>query len=415
MKDSWQFFLFLMLLCIFVQGFFAMLEMAAVSFNKVRLQYYVSKENRRALWLSYLLNHPAQLFGTTLIGVNTALQLGSESSRRFYESLGISPEWAPLSQIFLVLIFAEITPMFAGRRYAEHAAMLGVPFIYILSKILRPIIWLFDFLCHISNRLVGSPGPGGLYLSREELQKILEEREDIRPTAAPEPKEFNTIVSNIFTLKNKKARELMLSLNAVQLIPSICTVGEMRALLTSSYTPYLPIYHRSLENIVAIAYPRDLLRLTDNKRVREFARPPWFITENNSILQILKQFRRNNQTVAVVLNEAGVAIGILTLDEIIDEIFGRLDNWEAFGDTAPGIRHVVVDRTFPGDMKISDFNKQFHVHLESDGVETLEELVMKHLGHLPVKGEAIRVDPFELTVEEVSILGIKMIAIKTIH
>ncbi|HSW86008.1 MAG TPA: hemolysin family protein [Rhabdochlamydiaceae bacterium] len=415
MRDSWQFFLFLTFMCIIIQGFFAMVEMAAVSFNKVRLQYYVSKENRRALWLSYLLNRPAQLFGTTLIGVNTALQLGSESSRKFYESLGISPEWAPLSQIFLVLIFAEITPMFAGRRYAEHTAMLGVPIIYFLSKILRPIIWLFDFLCHISNRLVGSPGPGGLYLSREELQKVLEEREEISPSGTSEFKEFNTIVSNIFTLKNKTAKELMLSLNAVKLVPSFCTVAEMRALLTSSYSPYLPIYHRTPENIVAIAYPRDLLRISENKRVREYARPPWFITEHNSILQILKQFRRNNQTVAVVLNEAGAAIGILTLDAIIDEIFGRSDYWEAFGDTAPEIRHVVVDRTFPGDMKISDFNRQFHVHLESDDVQTLEELVVKRLGHPPAKGETVRVDPFELTVEEVSILGIKQIAIRTIH
>ena len=237
--------------------------------------------------------------------------------------LELAPNGAPLSQIFLVLIFAEIAPMFAGRRYAEHAAMLGVPVLYFLSKALRPIIWLFDFLCHICKRPVGSPGPGGLYLSREELQKILEERDDTCPLAH-EREEFNTIVSNIFTLKNKTAKALMLPIKKGLLVPSTCTVAQMRMLLISGYTPYLPIYHRAPENIVAIAYPRDLLRLSDNKRVRDYARPPWFITENNSILQILKQFRRNNQTVAVVLNEAGHAVGILTLDEIIDEIFANV-------------------------------------------------------------------------------------------
>lgn len=141
MNPSWKFFLLLILICLVVQGFFAMLEMACVSFNKVRLQYYVSKENKRALWLSYLLHHPALLFGTTLICVNTALVVGSECARRFYDSLGLSPDWAPLSQIFIVLIFAEIAPMFAGRRYAEHVAMLGIPILFFFSIILRPLIW----------------------------------------------------------------------------------------------------------------------------------------------------------------------------------------------------------------------------------------------------------------------------------
>ena len=75
----------------------------------------------------------------------------------------------------------------------------------------------------------------------------------------------------------------------------------------------------------------------------------------------------------------------------------------------------MVDRSFPGDMDISDFNEQFNVHLDAHGVDTLQELVIKRLGHFPVKGETVRVDPFELTVEEVSLLGVKLIGIKTVH
>ena len=98
--EPWKWFLFLTISCLIIQGFFAMLEMACVSFNKVRLQYYVSKGQKRAIWLSYLLNHPALLFGTTLIMVNAALLIGSECSRKFYDSLGLSPDWAPLTQVF---------------------------------------------------------------------------------------------------------------------------------------------------------------------------------------------------------------------------------------------------------------------------------------------------------------------------
>ncbi len=406
---TWQFIALMIALCLIVQGFYAMLEMACVSFNKVRLQFYVSQNSRRAKWLSHLLNHPAQLFGTTLIGVNAAMQLGSEFSRQFYISIGISPDYAPLSQVFLVLIFAELAPLFAGRRYAEHVAMLGIPIIYFTSLLLRPIIWLFDLLCRGVNYLVGSSGTTGVYLSREELQKVLEQRD------VQEGNEFDTIVSNIFSLKNKTAKELMLPLNRVEVISSNATVGDMRAQLIANYSDFLPLYHRTSKNIVAIAYPRDLLRLSPQHRVRDHAKTPWFITEATSVLQILKQFQRNNQSVAIVLNPAGLAVGVLTLDEVIDEVFGRSDTWMSFGEMTPRMHHIVVDRKFPGDMKIADFNKQYHVHLESEGAETLEELFLRKLGHPPEKGETLRIDQFELEVEEAPLLGEKMISIRTVY
>jgi len=409
MTGSWQFFLTLTMVCLFIQAFYAMLEMACVSFNKVRLQYYVSHNHRRAKWLSYLLNHPAKLFGTTLIGVNTALQLGSESSRRFYESLGFSPDWAPLTQIVLVLIFAEISPLLAGRRYAEHVAMLGIPLLYLSSLILTPIILLFDVLCSFVNKLIGTPQTTGYYLSRDELQKMLEEHEE------GDPEEFQKLVSNIFSLKTKTAKELMLPIKEVQQLQASVTVADIRDALFKKYTPYLPLYQRELRNIVAIVYPRDLLRLPINKFVRDYARPPWFITETTSVLQILKQFRRNNQSIAVVLDKSGLATGILTLDAIIDEIFGRSDQWDSFQEIEPLMHDVVIERTFPATMLISLFNEKFHAHLEiKEDITTLGDLINQALGHPPTKGESIVIDDFELTVEETTLLGAKTITIKSL-
>ncbi len=198
------------------------------------------------------------------------------------------------------------------------------------------------------------------------------------------------------------------------LVPSFCTVAEMREVVKDKHVTFLPIYHRNPQNIVAIAYPRDLLRVSSNKRIKEHARQPWFITENSSILHILKQFRRNNQSLAIVLNEKGLATGILTLDEIIDEIFGRSDEWMSFEEMVPRAYHVIVDRTFPRDTRLDEFNKQFNVHLAYQDAETLEELMTLALGHAPSKGESVRIDQFELTVEEASLLGAKMILVRTV-
>jgi CBS domain containing-hemolysin-like protein len=305
--------------------------------------------------------------------------------------------------VVIVLIFAEIAPLFAGRRYAEHAAMIGIPILYGASILLRPVIWLFDLLCRAVHWFLRSPQDVGLYLSREELQKILEEGQE---------EELSTVVANIFTLKSQVAKDLMKPLSFVQLVPSICTVSEMRSLLTSKEASFVPIYHKEPKNIVAVAYPRDLLRLSENKKVRDHARPPWFITESDGIMAILKQFRTNSQSVAIVLSDKGLATGVLLLDEIIDEIFGQEDSWISMGDMFPS-QKIVVDRSFPGDMPLHEFNALYQVNLALEGAETLSDLVTQTLGHLPAIGESIKIDPFEFTVEEVSLLGAKLIAVRS--
>jgi CBS domain containing-hemolysin-like protein len=261
--------------------------------------------------------------------------------------------------------------------------------------------------------LIGKPVAAGAYLSREELQNVIEERDETI-TTEPAKKESSTVIANIFNLKNQTAKDLMQPLTHVALVPSFCTVAEMRELVSDKHVPFLPIYHRNPQNIVGIAIPRDLLRASSNKRIKEYARPPWFIAENSSILHILKQFRRNNQSLAVVLNEKGLAIGILTLDEIIDEIFGCTDEWMALEEMMPRVYHVAIDRTFPGDMTLSEFNTQFSVNLSYRGAETIGELMTLALGHTPSKGESVRIDQFELTVEEASLLGAKMILVRTV-
>ncbi len=412
-EHHWQFFLLTVFLCLLGQAFFTMAEMAGVSFNKVRLEYYVSKGKRRGIWLSRLIKNPPLLFGTSMLGVNTAMLLGSECARRFYLSLGLNPDWAALSQTILVIVFAEIAPMFAGRKYAEHAAMLSIPVLYAFSLLFKPLIFFFTLLCDLLNKAFGTGKERGFYLSREELQKILEEREDV-PGSAP-VEEFDTVVKNIFILKNQTALELMLPLRQYPSISLTSSVGDVRHFIATKKVPFLPIYHRNPHNVVAMAYPRDLLRELDERSIQEVARPPWFIVQSSSILDILKQFRRNNQVAAVVLDQAGQAAGILTLDAIIDEIFGIKDKWISLTQPHTPFQKIVVDKTFPDDTSLAEINALYHIQLSYGTATNLEELFEAVLGHKPTKGDIIRIDEFELSVEEARLIGPKMIAINTIN
>lgn len=410
-NNSWQFFLLLIFISLFVEAFFSMMEMGCVSFNRVRLQYYISQGNRRAKWIGFLLNHPTRLFGTTLIGVNAALQFGSECARRFYLSLGLSPDWAALSQIFLVIILAELSPMFAARRYAEHVSMLGIPIIYVFCKIMTPFVWILNGVCYAINRIFKLPSTHGMHLTREELQKAIEAREEV---STNDRGDFDTVASNIFSLKSKIAKDLMQPIEKGKLIPSSHLVSHVKEALNFEYFSYLPVFHISKQNIVAIVYPRDLLKAEKEASVRQYAKQPWFILEKNSILQILKQFRKNNQSVAIVLNQSGLATGILTLDMIVEEIFGPKNYDRHFFEKNDLKDQVIIEKSFPGDAKIKHINDQLNIHLPSHGVFTLEELMTKELGHRPNKGDYVRVDQFELTMEEPGLLKGKKISIRTV-
>jgi putative hemolysin len=412
MEYSAIYWLIFNLVSIVVLAFYSMIEMACVSFNKIRLQYYVSKGVKQAIWLNYLLQHPSHLFGTTLIGVNIAMVIGSECARQFHSSIGLSPDLAPLSQVILVVIFGELAPMFAARRYPEHVAWLGVPLLYASAKIMSPILFIVSWISKIANLVTGKhEAEENIYLTQEELKKILEEKTD-ESIGGSESTEFSAITTNIFALRNKNIRQAMQPLNLSTALSSNATIEQMENLLARTKTDFVPLYHREISNIVGIVYPRDALRATENKRIRDYARPPWFVTETTTMTQILKQFRTNNESVAFILDHQGKAIGFATLNDVISEIFGKISYAPAPQKQLKKL--MMIDKTFPGTMTVGEFNKHYHVQLDPNPALTLAELLEEHLGRFPEKGDTIYLAPFELAVKEATLREIKSISVSTL-
>lgn len=405
--------LFLNIISMVVLAFYSMEEMACVSLNRIRLHYYVNKGMKQAIWLNYLLQDPARLFGTTLFCVNVAMMLGSEFARQTYLALGIDPDLAPISQVILVVIFAELAPMFAARRYPEHVALLGAPILYFSAKLITPMLWCIGWISKLVNFFLGGrEGHPHVVLNRDDLQRILSEQEE-NPVQETEGEDFNAITWNIFGLRNKVAAQIMQPINRIPLLSSNATVEQFREILENTEADFVPIYHRDPAHIIGIAMPRDLLRIPDKKRVRDYAVPPWFITVQTKLLQILKEFRHNNKTAAIVLNEQGLAAGVITLNDVVEEIFGEFPNELGINKAQLPSLPLIIDRTFPGDMTVAEFNDQFEVVLDKNEELTLVELMTQSLGHQPGVGDSIYIPPFELTVKEASLMEIKKIAIKT--
>lgn len=402
--------LVLTFLCITLQSLFAMLEMASVSFNKMRLQYYVTKGNRRAQMLASLLQNPSRLFGTTLLVVNFALQVGSECSRRYYGSMGINPNWAPLTQVFLVLIFAELSPLFAARNYAENVIMLGMPLLYGASILFIPITWSIGILSKGVNYLfTGKKQVELMQMTRDELQRALEEQGTL--SGPTEEDVLAQLVPNLFALQKKMAKHVMIPLHQVDMIPHSYTIEQAKKIMARTTHSHLPLYQEDRMHITGIIRCANLLKKQPLTPLSTLATSPWFVTLNTKISLILNQFRFNNQKLAIVLDNHGQSVGILTLDDILKEIFGNTllepHTEEEGGET-------IIDRTLPADMSIAQFNEQFGTHLNEELYKNLAQLLSKTLGRKPDLHDMIQVEGFEFEVVEVGLYEIKSLKVRTL-
>jgi CBS domain containing-hemolysin-like protein len=400
------FWLFLNLFLVSINGFYSMVEMACVSMNRVRLHYWVSKKNKQALWLNWLLQHPFRLFGTTLVCVNIATFASSECAREFHQTLGIDPDWAPLSQVLLLIILGELAPMFAARVYPEHVALLGAPLLYATSQLMAPILWIIGIISKLINRLIGAKDKDPhFFLNQEELEKVLEARGD---EAYSSTEDINLMTKNILHLRNKSAQQIMTPIKELPLLDSYATFELAQSLFSRTDVSALGIYHKTKWNIVGIINPRNLIRAHGQKKIREFSQAPWFITETTSALSLLQQFRHNKESVATVVNQQGQAVGMIYLDDLVKEIFGQ----EKINKT-PLKNRFILERTCSGEMTLDQVKEQFGVELGSDGQTTLSELLTDHLGRHPEEGESIFLGDFEIMAKECGLLDVKTVVIKT--
>lgn len=410
MQNDAAFWLTFNLITIAVSAFFSMQEMAFVSFNRVRLQYFVNKGDSWALWLKKLTQNPTSLFCTTLLGVNVAMFIGSECARRFYLSIGLDPNYAPFTQVFLVVIFGELAPMFAARHYPEHVARLGISTVYFTAKLLTPVIYILSVIAKAANRMIGSEhNETSLFLSQEELQKILEEQDEEIPHERESEDTANAI--NIFCLKKRTVNEVMFPLESIPMLPSNATCAQMLNILRKTPFDFVALYHKTRTNVIGIVKPKDVLGLAETKRIHDYVDSPWFITEKSLLTLVLKQFRKTKETIAVVLNESGVACGIITLDAILKEIFGSKESRNEVASLEK--YHQLKDKTLPADMRVIDFFNQFQIRLSDNDEETLKDLISDNLSHPPESGDTVSLSNADLTVKETSIMGIKSVLVTT--
>lgn len=355
------FFISLIALCLTGQAFFTMMEMAVVSMDRVRLEYYVEKGSYSALIIKTLLEKPALFFTTTLLGVNLFLQIGSECSRLLFTTLHCNPNFSFPLQVLLTLILAEFTPLMIARQFPDTVAFMGARALYAAQLLFYPIIFITQKVTGFIEMFLPKNRSNTLFsFTRNEFETLMSQG-----ACSNESLDLARLIKNLSNLKNRSIEELMTPIKKVALFSCDIKAQDLREALKKEYYPFVLLYMGKSSSIIGIVFTRDLLKHKTGK-IDSIIQPAWFLTTSTP-LKMLKLFRENRQKIAIVLNKRGEANGVLTLKAILSELLVHTHK-------APHIVQKVLNKHFSPEDKIQALNRKYNLALPENKGDRLFHL-----------------------------------------
>ena len=371
-----------------------------MALNRYRLRHLANKGHRGAHLAQNLLEKPDRLIGLILLGNNVVNLLASPLAAylgyRLYGDIGVLP--ATVLFIVAVLIFAEVTPKTLA---ALHPEKFAFPASYIytpLQYVTYPIVLLINGIANTILRLLGvSLDQVGLSsLSRDELRTVVQEAGGLIPR-----KHQNMLIS-ILDLESITVEDIMIPRNEVLGIDLDEDWEEIRSQIANAPFTRMPVYHENLDNIIGFIHLRKIFAriIEDEISLEEFkqdVREPYFIPEGTSLNKQLLNFQREKRRLGLVVDEYGDIQGLVTLEDLLEEIVGEFTNDPA---TLSTDIHPQDDGSYVIDAgtNVRDVNKALHWKLHEDGPRTINGLVLEHLETIPETGTSVLIDghPIEI-------------------
>jgi putative hemolysin len=394
---------------ILLNGFFVAAEYALVTVRRTRLQELVADGNRRAKQVLGLTAVPPRFIAAMQLGVTvTSLAigaLGEHALTRLFDPIMatvLAVAIALLLLTFFHVVVGELVPKGISLGHSERTALLVAPPVRLFFVVFRPLIWFLQKSSELTLRLLGlePPGAEGAVYSEAEL-KLLLERSTVEGELEEEEQEM---LYKVFDFADKEARDVMVPRPEVVVVAADMPPEEcLRKVLDSPYTRF-PVYRESPEHIVGVLHLRDLLNAMNERgiaqvEIEQILRPPYIVPENKDIAALLKEFRRTNQHMAIVVDEYGDMEGLVTLEDVIEEIVGEIeDEFDLPDESVERIddTHIRIDGTFP----IDDFNEQFDTEVPIEDFHTMGGYVFGLLGRAPEQGDEVVDDSLRFQVVE---------------
>ena len=385
-----------MVICVILSGYFSATETAFSSVNKTRLKAMAEKGDRKAELALRLAEDYDKLISTILIGNNVVnIALASIGTLFFVNLLGDNGATVSTAVItVVVLIFGEITPKSIAKDYPEKFAMFSAPMINMLIVLLTPLNFLFG----LWKKLVGMifKGEQDAGMSQEELLLLVDE---VQQDGAIDESE-GELLRNAIEFGDLEARDILTHRVDLEAVPTDATKEEVAALFTESRFSRLLVYEDSIDKIVGVIHQKDFYTGTGivEAPLKEIMTEPLYIHQTEKVDDLLQLLRTNKSHMAIVIDEYGGTMGIVTMEDILEELVGEI--WDEHDEIEEPIQKI-DDTTYilDGSVTLDDFCDHFDVKSDSDSV-SLGGWVMDQMECIPDEGDSFQYENLTITVSK---------------
>ncbi len=406
MIDVLIFIIFLMLI-----AFFSASEIAIVSQGKI-IKFYKHKDKKLRM-LQELLEKPEIVLGTILVGVNFSTILTSSIATPWFVKI-LGKEGILVSTFivtFFIVVFGEIIPKNIARQHSLEIALKSLTLITLFSKFFYPIVYVFAKITKPLLWFIGTKkGEEKPFITKEGLKHMIEmmyKNEEVMETE-------KKMVLNVFDFREVQVRDIMTPRVEVTAIHEDAALDEALNLIAKEGHSRIPIYRDTLDTITGVIHVKDIFRNWDRRegiKVKDIAHEPFFIPEFKHIEELLQEFRAKKVHLGIVIDEYGVVSGIVTIEDIVEEIFGEIrDEFEKGEEDYKKLPDGSI--WVKGTLTIEDINDIFNLSLPVNGFETISGLIMDFLGKIPEEGESVRYKDLLIIASKVEDNRISEVVIK---
>ncbi len=392
--------LIILIILLLLSAFFSSAETAFTSLNRLKIKSLADEGSKRAVLVLSLIDNNSRFLSTILIGNNIVNIAASSLTTTFAmdvwgnRAIGIATGVLTL----LVLIFGEITPKTMASIHAEKMAFIYAPFIKLLVVIFTPLTFLVSGLAKgVMFILRIDPNKSGQHMTENELLTIVE-------ASAEEgviEHEEHEMINNVVDFGDTVAKDVMVPAINMTCVEDTVSYEELIEIFRKDQYSRMPVYHESHDNITGIIWAKDLLVKYDPSKefkVSDYMREPFFTFETKKTSELMSELKNKYKSMAIVLDEYGITAGLLTIEDLLEEIVGEIRD-ETDTDEVDSVRRL-NETTFEaaGSAALDDVNKACGLELSSDDYDSIAGHVINLLNHLPTPGESVEQDNVKYTV-----------------
>ena len=395
--------LVLVVVCLVLSAFFSSSETALTTVNLIRIRNLADNGDKAAAWVLKARRDQSKMLGAILIGNNVVnLSASSMLTVLVTDVFGSQAVGAATGVLtLLVLLFGEITPKTIATLEAEKNALRFARVICLLMTILTPVIFVVNLLSGGVLRLLGvDPNKPTDSITEDELRTIVEVGHE-KGVIESEEKEM---INNVFDLGDSVARDIMVPRIDMSFVDVEASYEELMEIFRRDHYTRLPVYEDNTDNVIGIINMKDLILLEDRAAfsVRDYLRQPLFTFESKKLSELMIEMRKTSNNIVIVLDEYGATAGLITLEDILEEIVGDIrDEFDA--DEEDELKEISKGEYLAdGSMNLDDINDRLGLELVSEDFDSLGGFMIDRLEHLPAEGEEVDTEEVRLVVEKVN-------------